>query len=728
MQKKIDLTVLVPAFNEKDNMMPLARSFSDMLKAQNFSIEVLVIDDGSTDNTSSEVKKLMSKYSFLRLVEHRKNLGKTAAIQTGIRNSNGDSIVIFDADLQFDPYDIPKLYRKLMQGYDIVTGKKIGNYQKPLVSGIYNSFCRMLFKVPVTDMNSIKIFRRYVMQGISMRKDWHRYMIVLAVNRGYSVTEIDVTLRPRFHGVSKYQGPGLMFIGLFDLLAVWFLVTFMKKPMMFFGTMGFISSAAGLILGIGILIARFAYGWGYPPLQTLVVLLVQLGFTSFIFGALAEMVAAVREKVEILNPYATVHIVKESESLEPREISRKQKKAEKRKDADERTEFRNNEKKERIDKKEKKDRKEKKEKRENRESRENRFDKKKDLKTKESATKLKEKKEKIEKKEIVLKKETPSKETSPKSTEKIQSSPPAESLKSVTVIPEPVEAQLEKKTGQSTAFNDDKTRLAKVKTPKKIEEIESPKSTGSFGRHNRKPNKPVSDNSEKKGFKLTLDDEIDFGRALKKKFAVSTEGSEKSKTNYENEEITYGRGKQKPHKVSKETIKKDSSTNDVQGVPISDEVQGVSIPDGVQEIPSPSDTQLVKAVTPEKPAIEGTETKSSKLAAVGNKASFNSNIFLGKKEAKSPEIKKDQDLAIPEKPKKIEKKEKTKSSDFQGKNTNFGRNKRKKLIVETTKEVVDTKENVVETKEDIVEVTTNVVGSPKDNSNISFGRKNRKKR
>ncbi len=203
-----------------------------------------------------------------------------------------------------------------------MTGKKIGSYQKPFISGIYNRISRFLFKIPVTDMNSIKIFKRHVMQGIPLRKDWHRYMIVLAVDRGYSVTEIDVTLRARLHGVSKFSGPGRALVGFFDLLAVWFLLAFMKKPMMFFGTMGFFGILSGGLLGIGILIARLVYHWGYPPLQTLVVLLLQLGFTSFIFGALAEMVASLREKVDMLNPTAHEHVTKKSHSTSRKEHKR----------------------------------------------------------------------------------------------------------------------------------------------------------------------------------------------------------------------------------------------------------------------------------------------------------------------------------------------------------------------------------------------------------------------
>jgi len=260
----------------------------------------------------------MRRYKFLKLTTHRKNLGKTAALMTGYKMSRGEYLVIFDADLQFDPWDLPRLMSKLDEGYDIVTGKKVGKYQKPVVSGIYNRICRSLFKVPVTDLNSIKMFRREVLQNMILREDWHRYMVVIAHNQGFKITEIDVKLSPRLHGVSKYSGIWRMFIGFFDLLVVWFTLRFMKKPMLLFGTLGFFSLVGALIVGIIAIVMRFGFDLGYRPLLTLIVMLAQIGITLFIFGALAEMIASLKEKIEFINDNSNRSNINERNYLEER--------------------------------------------------------------------------------------------------------------------------------------------------------------------------------------------------------------------------------------------------------------------------------------------------------------------------------------------------------------------------------------------------------------------------
>ncbi|MFP4458366.1 MAG: glycosyltransferase [Candidatus Zixiibacteriota bacterium] len=296
-----ELSVLVPAYNESENLQPLAEEFAKLLKKKRLDAEIIIIDDGSSDSTYLEAKRLANEYKFIRVASHRKNIGKTAALVTGYRISDGEYLAIFDADMQFDPWDVPKMLDKAKEGYDIVTGKKVGKYQKPFISGIYNWFCRKLFKVPVTDLNSMKLFHRDVMKGLPLRDDWHRYLVVLALDQGYTVSEVDVKLSPRLHGKSKYTGIWRMFIGFFDLLAVWFLLTFTRKPMLFFGTLGLFALILAFLVGVFALVLRFGYNTGYRPLLTLITLLAQAGFTLFIFGALAEMIASLREKIDFIH-------------------------------------------------------------------------------------------------------------------------------------------------------------------------------------------------------------------------------------------------------------------------------------------------------------------------------------------------------------------------------------------------------------------------------------------
>ena len=294
------LSVIVPAYNEVDNIEPLAREFEDFLSRQRFRAEVIVVDDGSTDGTGDRVLELSRRYDFLKLVRHKQNLGKTAAIETGFSASKGKRIAIFDADLQYDPQDLKRMMDKLDRGYGIVSGVKQGKYQKPFVSKIFNGLTRRLFGIKVKDMNSLKMLRREVMAELFLRKDWHRFMVVLAAERGYRVASIPVTLRPRRFGEPKYNGFGRVFVGVTDLIAVWLSERVFRKPMLYFGSAGLIALLLSVMLALFILIARLGWDWGYPPLQTLLILTMSLAGFSFTLGFLAEAIANLRDRVEFL--------------------------------------------------------------------------------------------------------------------------------------------------------------------------------------------------------------------------------------------------------------------------------------------------------------------------------------------------------------------------------------------------------------------------------------------
>jgi hypothetical protein len=182
----------------------------------------------------------------------------------------------------------------------VVTGWKQGAYDKRLVSSIYNRLSRRLFSVPVHDLNSMKAFRREVLDEIPLRHDWHRFFVVLAHDRGYRVTEIPITLYPRRHGLSKYSGRRRIFVGALDLVAVKTLTSFMRKPFMFFGSLGAVLAGSGIVIGVVALYYRFALGQGYRPLIYLVTLLVLLGVLLFALGFLAEAIAQVRDRIEHL--------------------------------------------------------------------------------------------------------------------------------------------------------------------------------------------------------------------------------------------------------------------------------------------------------------------------------------------------------------------------------------------------------------------------------------------
>ncbi|MFW6202316.1 MAG: glycosyltransferase, partial [Gemmatimonadota bacterium] len=233
-------------------------------------------------------------WANFRVVEHRRNFGKTEALLTGAAATDATWLVLFDADLQHSPDEIPRFLARLDEGWDIVTGRKVGDYQKRFVSRVYNALSRKLFDVPVSDLNSMKAFRRSILDEIHLRRDWHRFFVVLAHSRGYSVTELDIELHPRRHGTSKYSGGGRIFVGLLDLTSVAFFLFFSRKPLLLFGLSGMALAGLGLLLGAGTIALRVQQvmpPFGYRPLLYLVILFETLGFLLFGFGFIAELVA-----------------------------------------------------------------------------------------------------------------------------------------------------------------------------------------------------------------------------------------------------------------------------------------------------------------------------------------------------------------------------------------------------------------------------------------------------
>jgi len=291
------ISIIVPAYNEAVNIPYLVQEFDTFIKKHR-NYEVILVDDGSDDGTITIVEE--HKRPYLRVVQHKRNLGKTKAILSGAHAAQGEVIVVFDADLQYDPNDIPKLIELIEHGADIATGWKQGKYRKKFVSGIYNAWARRLFSLRVHDMNSIKAFRKEILEEIALRKDWHRFIVPLAHDAGFRIAEIPVTLRPRRFGSPKYQQKSRILIGVFDLLAVKFQLTFMKKPLLYFGTLGFSSITLGITVGIASIVLRL-FGLGFRPLLYLVILLVIVGILFFSLALIGESIRAILDKLEKRN-------------------------------------------------------------------------------------------------------------------------------------------------------------------------------------------------------------------------------------------------------------------------------------------------------------------------------------------------------------------------------------------------------------------------------------------
>ncbi len=290
----LDVSVLVPAKDEAANLPEFLQRCAEALGPSGFSFEVIVVNDGSRDGSDRVLRELERQYPFLSVVTHRRQRGIADSLRSAGEIARGDVFVFYPADLQYLPEDIPGLVGPILEGRaDIVTGTKQGKYDKAFVSNIYNVLCRWLFGVRVTDLNSVKAYRREVMHGVPLRPDWHRYMVVIAAADGFRLTSLPVPLYPRRAGISKFNWKRIP-VGLFDLISVWFQLRFGRKPMLFFGVGGAILFIIGFLAGIVALVLRFGYGIGLRPLLNLVEMMVFSGFVLFGFGFLGEIFAGMR--------------------------------------------------------------------------------------------------------------------------------------------------------------------------------------------------------------------------------------------------------------------------------------------------------------------------------------------------------------------------------------------------------------------------------------------------
>lgn len=296
-----NFAVIIPALNEVENIPDLVREFEALFSKYDLSGDIVLVDDGSTDGTPDRARELGNHH--WKVISHRRNFGKTEAMLTGAANTEAAFLVLYDADLQHSPEDVVRYLAKLEEGWDIVTGRKVGRYEKKKVSGIYNRLNRWLFKVPVSDLNSMKGFRREILEEISLRHDWHRFFVVLAYAEGFSVTELDIPLHPRRHGVAKYSGKNRIFVGFLDLVSVGFFLLFSRKPMILFGMTGLILAGSGFVIGVITILLRILHlmpPFGFRPLLTLVLMMEVLGFLCVGFGFLGELIAQQQAELDYL--------------------------------------------------------------------------------------------------------------------------------------------------------------------------------------------------------------------------------------------------------------------------------------------------------------------------------------------------------------------------------------------------------------------------------------------
>jgi glycosyltransferase involved in cell wall biosynthesis len=297
----VDVSVLVPAKDEAENLpLFMAEAAEAFARDQGVRYEVVVVDDGSDDDSWPVLQRLAAEYPFLEVVRHRTRRGIADALRTGYLHARGDVLVFYPADLQFKPEDIPRLVAPVLSGAsDMVTGYKQGKYEKAFVSNIYNGLSRKLFRLPVRDLNSVKSYRREIMEALPVRPDWHRYMVAIAAADGFRVSEIPVPLYPRHAGRSKF-GLSRIPIGVLDMLGVWFELRFGKKPLLLFGMAGAGMFALGVIAGLVALIWLLAAGVGVRAVWMVIQTCLVLGGVFFVGGLLGELIAGQRAEVREL--------------------------------------------------------------------------------------------------------------------------------------------------------------------------------------------------------------------------------------------------------------------------------------------------------------------------------------------------------------------------------------------------------------------------------------------
>jgi glycosyltransferase involved in cell wall biosynthesis len=272
---------------------------------EGYSYEVIMVDDGSTDGSWNLIRKLSEKNSNIRGISFRRNYGKSAALYHGFKSAEGRVVVTMDADLQDSPEEIPELYRMVTEdGFDIVSGWKKQRFDnkltKNLPSKLYNWTARKITGIKLHDMNcGLKAYRNEVVKNIEVYGEMHRYIPYLAKNAGFGrITEKPVQHQKRKYGVSKF-GLERFVNGFLDLISLWFLSTFGKKPMHFFGFTGILMFLAGGILAIWIIAEKLiqqAQNLAFrpvteQPLFYLALVAVLLGFQLFLSGFICEMIS-----------------------------------------------------------------------------------------------------------------------------------------------------------------------------------------------------------------------------------------------------------------------------------------------------------------------------------------------------------------------------------------------------------------------------------------------------
>ena len=291
------VSVIVPIYNERDNVRPLHAELVAALRKTGHSYEIIYVNDGSTDGSRDVLRAVHAEDPNVRALMLRRNFGQTAALAAGFEHARGDVVVTIDGDLQNDPADIPRLLEKIDEGYDLVTGwrkrRQDGFWLRRAPSLAANWIIRRTTQVRVHDYGCmLKAYRRDIARGLRLYGEMHRFIPAIAGDLGASICELEVNHRPRVHGQSKYGLSRTLRVVL-DLLTVRFLSVFSTRPIHVFGAAGFVLGALGSVLLAWLGFQRMFLGveLGSRPIVLLAMLLVMTGVQLVTLGLLGEMLA-----------------------------------------------------------------------------------------------------------------------------------------------------------------------------------------------------------------------------------------------------------------------------------------------------------------------------------------------------------------------------------------------------------------------------------------------------
>lgn len=295
----MDLSIVIPVYNEEENVEPVFRKNKEVLDRLKLDYEIIIIDDGSRDRTFPNLLRI--KDPRLKVIRFRRNFGQTAAMDAGFKAAKGKVIVSMDGDLQNDPEDIPRLLEKMKEGYDVVCGWR-KHRRDPLLKHIVSRGANLLRKLIIHDRIhdsgcSLKAYKKECFDDLDLYGEMHRFIPALLEWKGFKVAELVVKHHPRQHGKTKYTMLRVM-NGFLDMLVVKFWMQYSTRPIHLFGSLGILMALAGFLLGLYLSIQKILFGVsiGNRPLLLLSILLMILGVLFVMFGVLADILVKVYYK------------------------------------------------------------------------------------------------------------------------------------------------------------------------------------------------------------------------------------------------------------------------------------------------------------------------------------------------------------------------------------------------------------------------------------------------